>query len=72
VYIDRLIQRNALLLTSLNVHRIIITAVSAAREARRRQAAARHYLLLVSRRRPLNRVSLSLSRARAPLSLSRR
>ena len=27
VYIDRLIQRNALLLTSLNVHRIIITAV---------------------------------------------
>jgi len=27
VYIDRLIQRNNLLLTSLNVHRIIITAV---------------------------------------------
>lgn len=27
VYIDRLIQRNSLLLTSLNVHRIIITAV---------------------------------------------
>jgi len=27
VYIDRLIQRNSLLLTSLNVHRIIITAI---------------------------------------------
>lgn len=27
VYIDRLIQRNSLLLTSLNVHRVIITAV---------------------------------------------
>jgi Cyclin len=27
VFIDRLIQRNALLLTSLNVHRVIITAV---------------------------------------------
>jgi hypothetical protein len=27
VFIDRLIQRNALLLSSLNVHRVIITAV---------------------------------------------
>lgn len=27
VYIDRLIQRNSLLLTSLNVHRVIVTAV---------------------------------------------
>jgi hypothetical protein len=69
VYIDRLIQRNALLLTSLNVHRIIITAVSAAREARRRQDAARRYVLPTARAAAPPRVSLSLS---LTLSLSRR